>query len=119
LPNRKQSLATPKKKKKKVRWRRDMIDKQAQMVGMMGMERPVFSNKSAKEIKVGALWADGMGFQKVNIVLCNVGGGARRARALVVGGKLADWTEGWIRDDMLGVVADQQVCVETCGGSLC
>jgi hypothetical protein len=36
-----------------------MIDKQAQMLGMMGMERPGFSNKSAKEIKVGALWADG------------------------------------------------------------
>jgi hypothetical protein len=36
-----------------------MIDKQAQMLGRMGMERPGFSNKSAKEIKVGALWADG------------------------------------------------------------
>jgi hypothetical protein len=45
--------------KKKVRWRRDMIDKQAQMLGRIGMERPGFSNKSAKEIKVGALWADG------------------------------------------------------------
>jgi hypothetical protein len=50
-----------------------------------------------------------MGFQKVNIVMWE-------ARGHLVGGKLADWTEGWNRADMLGVVADQQVCVKSCGG---